>query len=208
MGKKFYAVRKGKQEGIFTTWEECRKQVHGFPGAIYKSFLTLEEAKAFLDPEAEGTAQSADVEAAETDTGVTVAYVDGSYHADSKRFSYGMVILEEGKELTFCEAYEDPELAAMRNVAGEIKGAEAAMAYALEHKRSKLVIYHDYEGIARWCLGDWKTNKEATKAYKAYYDQVKKSVTIQFQKVAGHSGDKYNDYADALAKQALGLTGR
>ena len=36
----------------------------------------------------------------------------------------------------------------------------------------ELTIYHDYEGIARWCQGDWKANKEGTKAYKAYFDSI------------------------------------
>jgi ribonuclease HI len=30
-------------------------------------------------------------------------------------------------------------------------------------------------------------------------------VQITFEKIKAHSGDKYNDYADKLAKQALGL---
>lgn len=68
-----------------------------------------------------------------------------------------------------------------------------------------ITIYHDYEGIAKWCLGDWKTNKEGTKAYKAFYEEASKEVSIRFQKVTGHSGDHYNDLADHLAKKALGI---
>ena len=37
---KFYAVQKGKQTGIFGTWDECRRMVQGFSGAVYKSFET------------------------------------------------------------------------------------------------------------------------------------------------------------------------
>ena len=134
-----------------------------------------------------------------------VAYVDGSYDQSTKRFSYGMVILENGEEKTFNKSFSDPSLAGMRNVAGEIMGARAAMEYAIENNKKRLVIYHDYEGIAKWPLGIWKTNKEGTIAYKAYYDEAKTKVSVRFQKVTGHSGDKYNDYADKLAKQALGL---
>ena len=43
---KFYAVRNGKKCGIFSTWDECRKQIHGYSGAEYKSFPTKEEALA------------------------------------------------------------------------------------------------------------------------------------------------------------------
>lgn len=33
---------------MFLTWDECKKQVMGYPGAIYKSFGTEEEAKEYL----------------------------------------------------------------------------------------------------------------------------------------------------------------
>ena len=93
----------------------------------------------------------------------------------------------------------------MRNVAGEIMGAKAAMEYALQQGIKSLIIYHDYEGIAKWCLNEWKTNKEGTKKYKEFYDSIKDKIQIQFVKVKGHSNDKYNDMADRLAKDALGI---
>lgn len=216
MPKKFYAVRKGRKTGIFTTWDECKSQVHGFPCAEYKSFLTLEDAKAFMQLGMEGenqlpfedekeekpSSESLSQTATEPEL---VAYVDGSFDQSTKQFSYGMVILENGEEKTFYKKFSDPSLVSMRNVAGEIMGARAAMEYAIANNKKRLVIYHDYEGIAKWPLGLWKANKEGTIAYKAYYDEAKTKVSIRFQKVTGHSGDKYNDYADQLAKQALGL---
>ena len=134
-----------------------------------------------------------------------VAYVDGSYHSGTGEFSYGVVILRDGKELCFQEKLNDPSLAAMHNVAGEIKGAECAMRYAVAEGLSEITIVHDYEGIAEWCLGEWKAGKEGTQAYKAFYDSIKSQVHVTFQKVKGHSGDHYNDMADMLAKQALGI---
>ena len=41
--------------------------------------------------------------------------------------------------------------------------------------------------------------------YKKYYDSIKNILDVKFVKVKGHSGDKYNDRADALAKAALGI---
>jgi len=37
---KFYVVWKGRKTGVFSSWEECAKQVQGFNGAQYKSFLS------------------------------------------------------------------------------------------------------------------------------------------------------------------------
>lgn len=43
--KKFYVVWKGREKGIFDTWEECSKQIEGFKGAQYKSFPSRELAE-------------------------------------------------------------------------------------------------------------------------------------------------------------------
>jgi len=42
--KKFYVVWKGKKEGVFTSWDECKKSIDGFKGAEYKSFPDLTAA--------------------------------------------------------------------------------------------------------------------------------------------------------------------
>ncbi|APX71344.1 ribonuclease H family protein [Companilactobacillus allii] len=46
--QKYYAVRRGKNPGIYRSWAECKSQVDGFTGARYKSFTTEAEAKEFL----------------------------------------------------------------------------------------------------------------------------------------------------------------
>ena len=203
MAKKYYAVRRGKMPGIYTSWEACKTQVHGFSSAEYKSFSTREEAEAYMGLERDQTGGKSPEELA-VEPGTLVAYVDGSYSGGAE-FSYGAVLIDAKGEHTLEEKLRDAELAKMRNVAGEIKGAEAAMRYALNHKFARLIIYHDYEGVAKWCQGDWKTNREGTRAYKEYYDGICGKLDISFVKVAGHSGNIYNDKADALAKHALGI---
>lgn len=214
--KKFYAVKQGRKTGMFLTWDECKKQVMGYPGAIYKSFATKEEAEEYLGITGEknkSTPKTASDNAVITDNQTTgdsagnaiEIYVDGSYHAATKEFSYGMVVLIDGREEKFSQKMSDPELAQMRNVAGEIKGSEAAMQYALDHEIPAIIIYHDYQGIASWCNGDWKANKAGTIAYRDFYRKAREKVQIEFRKVKGHSNDKYNDMVDELAKEALGI---
>ncbi len=149
MAKKFYAVKTGRTPGVYGTWADCKAQVDGYSGAVYKSFPTAAEALAFVTGETKQVERSG-----------VVAYVDGSYHSGTGEFSYGVVILRDGKELCFQEKLNDPSLAAMHNVAGEIKGAECAMRYAVAEGLSEITIVHDYEGIAKWCLGEWKAGKE------------------------------------------------
>lgn len=42
---KFYVVWKGRQIGIFESWEECNDQIFGFKDAVYKSFKTRQLAE-------------------------------------------------------------------------------------------------------------------------------------------------------------------
>jgi len=132
------------------------------------------------------------------------AYVDGSYDNSTKEFSCGVVMFEGEETSTASKKFTNHPAADMRNVAGEIAGAMLAMEYARKNGIEELTIYHDYIGIAAWCTGQWKTKKEYTKKYRDFYLQAAKSVKISFVKVAGHSGDKYNDLADKLAREALG----
>ena len=205
MATKYYAVRAGRSTGVFLTWAECQKQVTGFPGAVFKSFTTIEEAENFVKGIVTQIEESGE-QILKAEPGALVAYVDGSYNVANNQFSYGIVLLDGEQELKFQQFFIDEELASMRNVAGEIKGAEAAMRYAVEQGFHKLYIYHDYEGIAKWCQGEWKTNKEGTKAYKAYFDSIRDKLQVVFVKVAAHTGDKYNEMADKLAKEALGIS--
>jgi ribonuclease HI len=45
---RFYVVWRGRQAGIFEGWADCKKQVDGFNGALYKGFPTLDLAKSAL----------------------------------------------------------------------------------------------------------------------------------------------------------------
>ena len=45
---KFYAVRKGRNPGVYSTWSDCEKNVKGFAGAEYKSFPTEQDAQSYM----------------------------------------------------------------------------------------------------------------------------------------------------------------
>lgn len=44
--QKYYVVWKGRQPGIYSSWDECKRQVDGYMGAQYKSFPTRAAAQA------------------------------------------------------------------------------------------------------------------------------------------------------------------
>lgn len=43
--QKYYVVWQGHETGIFDTWAECKALVEGYPGPVYKSFASREEAE-------------------------------------------------------------------------------------------------------------------------------------------------------------------
>lgn len=195
--KSWYAVKKGRKTGLYTTWEECRKQVIGYGGAEYKGFYVKEEADAYLSGKtAEETERG---EAA----GMTV-YVDGSYVPFlPDRYSFGAVFLSDGNIEKVGRCFIDPVNAEMRNVAGEVAGVRYAMEYCVERNIPSVSIYYDYAGLEKWCTGEWKANKEGTKELKTYYDSIKSRLHVTFHKVKSHTGVRYNEMADRLAKEAL-----
>lgn len=194
MKLKYYVVKRGKEIGIFETWEECLAQVSGYNGAIYKSFSNFLDAQNYLmDNEKEH------------DKTIPCAYVDGSFKEDSNEYSFGVVLLFNDNEYYFKKSFPQDELSSMRNVAGEIKGAGFIIKYCLNRGINKLKIYHDYEGISKWYQNEWKANLYGTKKYQEFANEAKEHIDVEFIKVKGHSNDKYNDIADRLAKEALGI---
>ena len=200
MTKFYYAVRKGKDTGVYETWKECESKVKGYPGAEYKKFPTYKEALLFVEGKNEEIKMIDEKEVKENEA---IAYVDGSFDLANWTYSYGVVFMTiDGKE-TFSGRENDKELAEMRNVSGEIKGAMVAMDLAIQKGKDTLYLHFDYTGIEQWATGSWKTNKEGTKHYKEFYDSIKDKLKVIFIKVKAHSGIEYNEEADKLAKEAI-----
>ncbi|MCW4359527.1 ribonuclease H family protein [Bacillus altitudinis] len=198
---KFYAVKRGRREGIYTSWDECKKQVNGFTNALYKSFPTYEEAKSFIGTD--GTSGSSERIGVEQISDIT-AYIDGSYDDRKKLYSYaGIVFLKNSERIEFFYADSDSELIDLRNVAGEIKAAMHVIDLALNEGAKSIDIYYDYAGIENWANKSWKAKNFFTQKYVEYIEAVKSKIDIYFKKVKSHSGNKYNDEVDLLAKKAI-----
>ena len=88
--KKVYAVRKGKTEGIFETWDECKASVDGYSGAEYKSFSTKEEALAYLGKDSDTFADDISLaDSQELKGNQVIAYVDGSFDESIGKYAFG-----------------------------------------------------------------------------------------------------------------------
>ena len=198
---KIYAVKKkGRTIGLFSNWEDCKRAVEGFSGAIYKSFESEEEARAFLE----------DIDIVKNDyisprlnAGKVVAFTDGSFDADNKVYGSGVCIFAPNDIYVELRSSGRNENYILRNVAGEIMAVLNAIDWACKNGYNQISIFYDYEGIGKWATGEWKTKTTLSSYYKRYIDDKKGIISIEFIKVSGHSNNKYNDRADELAKSAI-----
>ncbi|BFT65779.1 viroplasmin family protein [Parvimonas parva] len=204
MAKKYYAVKVGKSTGIFETWDECKKQVVGFSGAIYKSFQSLDKAKEYLDDK-NIALKSEEFEFEITSDDEIIAYVDGSYKKDTLEYGYGVVLILKDDIVELYGKGQNPEVAKSRNVTGELFGSVRAISEAIKLGKKKIIIFYDYQGISSWANGEWKCNLPLTMGYRDKIREFRKEIEILFVKVKAHSNDKYNDLADHLAKKSLGI---
>lgn len=199
--RKYYAVRIGKVKGIYETWEACKSNVEGISGAEYKSFSTKEEAEAYFN------GQEISIDQGENpwkQNNIGRAYVDGSFSEAVNRYAFGAVLISPDGEIEEICGFDDKaEALVSRNVAGELVGAMKAILWAGKNQYKKLVIYHDYEGIRKWALGEWKAKSYVAIKYLEFLKKHREKIDIEFVKVLAHSGDKYNELADELAKKGL-----
>ncbi len=209
MKQKFYAVRVGYAPGIYYTWDDCKAQVDGYPGAKFKSFVTEDEALDWLhgkDVASTGKKPAAKPVTDPVQLKPPYAFVDGSYNPKTKISGFGgFLVLPDGREMPLSGSTEDQDLISMRNVAGEILGAQAAMDLAVDLGLRRLTIYYDYEGIRAWAVGDWQANKPYTIKYAEHVASLADKIDLEFVKVAAHTGIPGNEKADYMAKAAVGL---
>lgn len=207
----YYAVRNGYVPGVYTSWKECQDQINGFPGAKYRKFGSEDDAKKFVDgvdiPKPEPKTNERNVSKT-PDVNVPdgpYAFVDGSFNPDTGVYGFGGFVNVLGRKYPIYGSDCDPEMTSMRNVAGEISGAMAAVKKAESLHIRDLTILYDYRGIEEWATGNWKTNKQGTRDYAEFMNPDNRLVNVSFQKVPAHTGIEGNEMADVMAKNSVGI---
>ena len=190
--KKYYAVKGTVMPAVYESWPECRRVVHGVKGALFKSFPSREAAEQWLD--------NSGLASEEVGEDEVVIYVDGSFlPTASKHAGWGFVVVRNDQEI-HAESGRTEAPALSRNVDGELEATVRAIEWCRAHGQ-RAVLCHDYEGVGRWALGEWKASSEIAKRYQRRI--AGKLEGIRFCKVAAHSGHRWNDRADALAKAGV-----
>ncbi len=216
MKKKYYAVRKGRQPGIYQDWDTCKEQVDGFAGAQYKSFSTSEDAKRYLAGEnsvstpprprvSHEPSSSADVR-----PGHVVIYADGACSGNPGRGGYGTVVLQGDQRKEFSAGFRRTTNNRME-ILGCIVGLESV------EKPSDVTLYSDSRYVVdaitkswaeTWRSRGWnrKVDNELVPALNAdLWARLLDLCSwhrVRFHWVRGHDGNLENERCDVLARAA------
>lgn len=142
---------------------------------------------------------------------VNYVYIDGSFNEATKTYGAGGIMrctdpdTGERCEWTFQTDGNDPSIASMRNVAGELLGAQCAIHIADTLKLDNLFILHDYSGIRHFADKNWNSDNPYIQEYTKFVNEMREKMAIYFVQVHGHVGIDGNEYADHLAKLAVGI---
>lgn len=129
-------------------------------------------------------------------------YVDGSFINGAT--GYGAVVLKDGAVVAeLCGPVDAIEVNNTRQVAGELVAVKEALKWCDQHDVTTISIFYDYLGIEKWATGKWKTNQPLTREYAKFVNGS--PIRIRWHKVDSHTGDRWNDRADLLAKKGAGL---
>ena len=198
----YYAVAAGHNIGIYTNWDECKKNIDDYSNPIYKKFTIEEEAKLFL------------TEFAET----MYVYTDGAcYNNGSKNATAGIgIYFSKDNPNNVSEKLEGDNLT--NNIA-ELTAAIKAINIIKKIEIKNKVIVTDSEYVIKCATSygeklsknDWMTSKKVSppniELVKKLFDLTNK-YNIKYKHIMAHTDNKdrhsiSNYYADKLANDCI-----
>ena len=161
---KYFVVWDGREPGIYSSWEECKRQVNEYPEAKYKSFDSeIEAREAFLSPYWDYVGKNA--KAKQPDKELISKFgmpdfeslaVDAACSGNPGLMEYRGVYSKTGEQIFYQGPFENGT-----NNIGEFLALVHGLAF-LKQKGNKLPIYTDSKTALAWL----KAKKAKTKLEK------------------------------------------
>lgn len=147
-------------------------------------------------------------------------YTDGACSGNPGPGGYAFYLMTKGNNLSLRGCKRDTTNNCMELTA-VVKALQHAIDIPLTENKREIEIHSDSAYVINtinqgwllfWATNGWKTksdteikNKELwQKLFSIVYNKIySKENTFKFIKVKGHSGDKYNELVDQLAKQSI-----
>ena len=213
--KKFYAVARGKNPGIYHEWsgeDGAEAQVKEFPNARYQGFFTIKEAREWLKefgilvsvpepPELEEEIQQ------ELEKGKIIIYTDGGCINNPGPGGYGVVLLSGGKRKELSGGYRlttNNRMELMAVIQG-LKALKFSCSVMLFSDSTYVVDGIEKGWARRWRKKGWMRSPTQPAENADLWEQLLDlcdTHTVEFSWVRGHTGQPENERCDQLAKQA------
>lgn len=149
---KYYVVWKGRNPGIYDSWEACKKEVMNFQGARYKGFPDKESAEAAYEKGPESGKRK-------TENGKfsvlnfpfsTFIAVDAACSGNPGKMEYQGVFVDCGKEPAMTiTLFKSPVFENGTNNIGEFLAIVHALAWQKQYQR-QYPIYSDSLNAQKW----------------------------------------------------------
>ena len=211
MAKKFYAVKRGRKTGLYTVWAECAAQVKGFQGAVYKGFMTEDEARAWLggaDARTEQPRAAAEMAEPPAPDADYIIHTDGSCLRNPGGVGGWAAVIETAAT----GAVEEKSGGAPETTNNRMELTAALMALSAVPEGARVALYTDSQylknAFTKFWLPAWKKRgwKKAdgepvlNQDLWVQLDAAFATRQVQFHWVKGHAGNPRNERCDALAR--------
>ncbi len=206
---KYYAVKNGLVPGIYNNWDDAKKQVINFKGAVYKSFKTMEEAEQFMTLGKEVY----DFITIKKEIDLLI-YTDGS--CINKIGGYGIVLIDnpnqDVRKNTHKEEYGKVPYDPCTNQISELYAIYIALTL-INNKNLNILLKTDSmyainvltKYIYVWEKNGYKTTENKPVKNKDLilltFNLLKEFNNLTFLNVKAHNNEYYNEIVDKLAKK-------
>lgn len=126
------------------------------------------------------------------------AYVDGSFLGGTTAF--GAVILKDESIIKELSGIVTGEEGAYHQIGGELRASLEVLNWAKANGYSEITIAYDYEGVRKFATGEWKPENTIARKYQEEVQGL--DIQINWLKIPAHTGNRWNEYVDQLAKDA------
>lgn len=172
--RKVYAVRSGKQTGIFNTWEECQSVTKGYSGAEYKSFKSMADAEQYMRGDAPLSVSLPSV-------GVLLTFTS-KLKGDVLKFTVTL----QSKLMTDVVSVETDVSGYPLSLVSDILPVVTGLYRAKSLGISEVTVVHRNEGIEAWYTGAWSANTDFTRQYAAVARSL--GLVLKFERSSFKSG--------------------
>jgi len=229
VASKYYVIWKGRETGIFTDWNTCKKHIDKFAGARYKSFKTRPEAEeAFQGSSSAAFKKKKPASGKFSGKGLKTFTAEevASHPAQVKIFTDGGCEPNPGKAGSGLAVYRDNELSELwyglfspkgTNNTAELNALHQALLLAEKEtaQKTSVAIFCDskysIQCVTQWAV-NWEKkgwtkqggeikNLDLIKPMFAIYLKLKSSVKVLH--VNGHVGVEGNELADRMSIHAI-----